>query len=38
MRVEYIKCERRNAIVRKVSEWKRRKILCPECRVKRKRE
>ena len=38
MRVEYVKCERRDAIVRKVPEQKRRKILCPECKVKRKRE
>ena len=37
-RVECIKYERRDAIVRKVSEWERRKILCPECRVGRKRE
>jgi len=38
MRVECVKCRRRDTIVRKVSEWKRRRILCPECRVGRKRE
>ena len=38
MRVECIKCGRRDIIVRKISEWKRRKILCLECRVERKRE
>ena len=38
IRVEYIECRRRDAIMRKVSEWKRRRILYPECRVERKRE
>jgi len=38
IRVKCIKCGRRDAIVRKVSEWERRRILCPECRVGRKRE
>ena len=37
-RVECVKCGRRDTIVRKVLEWKRRKILCPECRIGRKRE
>jgi len=37
MRVEFVDCGRRDSIVRKVLEWKRRKILCPECRVGRKR-
>jgi len=36
MRVEYVKYGRRDAIVRKVLEWERRKILCPEYRVGRK--
>jgi len=36
--VEYVKCGRRDAIMRKVSKWERRKILCPEYRVERKRE
>jgi len=38
MRVEYIKCERRDAIVKKVLEWEKRRILCPECGIERKRE
>jgi len=38
MRVEFVDCGRRDSIVRKVLEWKRRKILCPEYRVGRKRE
>ena len=38
IRVEYVECRRRDAIMRKVSEWKRRRILCPEYRVGRKRE
>ena len=37
-RVEYIKYRRRNAIVRKVSEWEKRRIPYPEYRVGRKRE
>jgi len=38
MRVECIKYGRRNVIVKKESEWERKKILCPEYRVGRKRE
>ena len=38
IRVEYVKCRRRDTIMRKVSEWKRKRILCPECRVGRKKE
>ena len=38
IRVECVKCGRRDTIVRKVSEWERRKILCPEYRVERKKE
>ena len=37
-RVEYVKYGRRDAIIRKVSEQKRREILYPECRIGRKRE
>ena len=37
-RVEYIKYRRRNAIVRKVSEWEKRRIPYLEYRVGRKRE
>jgi len=37
-RVECVKCGKRNVIMRKVSEQERREILCPKCRVKRKRE
>jgi len=37
-RVECIKYGRRDAIVRKVSEQERRRILCPEYRVGRKKE
>ena len=37
-RVQCIECGRKDAIVKKVSEQKRRRILCPECRVGRKRE
>ena len=37
-KVECIKYRRRNAIVRKVSEWKRRRISCPKYRVEKKRE
>jgi len=37
-RVEYIKYRRRNAIVRKVSEWEKRRIPYPKYRVGRKRE
>ena len=37
-RVKCIKCKRKDTIVRKVSKWERRKILCPEYRVSRKRE
>ena len=38
MRVEYIKYERKDVIIRKMSEQEKRKILCPECRVERKKE
>jgi len=38
IRVECVKYRRRDAIVKKVSEWEKRKILCLECRVGRKRE
>ena len=38
IRVECVKCGRRDTIVRKVSEWERRKILRPEYRVERKKE
>jgi len=38
MRVECVKCRRRDTIVRKVLEWKIRRILYLECRVERKRE
>jgi len=38
MRVECVKYRRRDTIVRKVSEWEKRKILYPEYRVGRKRE
>ena len=37
-RVEYVKYGRRDAIMRKVSEQKKREILYPECRIGRKRE
>jgi len=37
-RVQCIECRRKDTIVRKVSEWERRGILCPECRIGRKRE
>ena len=37
-RVQCVKYGRRDAIVRKVLEWKRKGILCPEYRVGRKRE
>jgi len=37
-RVQCIGCGRKNTIVRKVLEQKRRRILCPEYRVERKRE
>ena len=37
-KVECIKYRRRNAIVRKVSEWKRRRISYPKYRIERKRE
>ena len=37
-RVQYVECGRKDAIVRKVSEQKRRRILCPECRIGRKGE
>ena len=37
-RVECIKCERRDAIIKKVLEQERKEILCPECRVERKRK
>jgi len=36
--VECGKYRKRDAIMRKVLEWKRRRILCPECRVGRKKE
>ena len=36
MRVEYVKYRRRDAIMRKMSEWERKKILYPECRVEKK--
>jgi len=36
MRVEYVKYKRRDAIMRKMSEWERKKILYPECRVEKK--
>ena len=38
IRVECVKCGRRDTIVRKMSEWERRKILRPEYRVERKKE
>jgi len=38
IKVKCVKCKRRDAIVRKVLEWERRKILCPEYRVERKRK
>jgi len=38
MRVECVKYKRRDTIMRKVLEQERREILCPECRVGRKRE
>ena len=38
MRVEYIKYERKDVIIRKMSEQEKRKILCPEYRVERKKE
>ena len=38
MKVEYIKCGKRDVIVRKVLEQERRRILCPEYRIERKRE
>jgi len=37
-RVEYIKYGRRDIIMRKVSEQEKKGILCPECRIERKRE
>jgi len=37
-RVEYVKCRRRDVIIRKISEQERRGILCPECRIGRKGE
>jgi len=37
-RVQCIECGRKDAIVRKVSEWERRGILYPECRIGRKKE
>jgi len=37
-RVYYVKCRRKNAIVRKVSEQKRRRILCLKYKVGRKKE
>jgi len=37
-RVKYINCGKKNVIVRKVSEWEKRKILYLEYRVGRKRE
>jgi len=37
-RVYYVKCRRKNTIVRKVSEQKRRRILCLKYKVERKRE
>ena len=38
MRVQCIECRRKDTIMRKVLEWKRRRILCLEYRVGRKRE
>jgi len=38
MRVECVKYRRRDTIVRKVSEWEKKKILYLEYRVGRKRE
>jgi len=37
-RVQYIECGRKDAIVKKVLEWERRRILCPEYRIERKKE
>ena len=37
-RVKYINCGKKDVIVRKVSEWEKRKILYLEYRVGRKRE
>ena len=37
-RVECVKYGRKDAIVKKVSEWERRRILCLEYRVERKRK
>ena len=38
IRVECIKCRRRDVIMRKVSEQERKEILCLECRIERKKE
>jgi len=38
IKVECIKCRRRDAIIKKVLEWKEKGILCPEYRVEKKRE
>jgi len=37
-RVQYVECGRKDGIVKKVLEWKRKRILCPEYRIGRKRE
>ena len=37
MRVQCIKCRRRDAIGERVFEQERREILCPECRTGKKK-
>jgi len=37
MRVECIKCRKRDTIVKKISEQEKRRILCPEYRVEKKK-
>ena len=37
-RVKCVKCERRDTIIRKISKQKRREILCPKCRIDKKRQ
>jgi len=38
MRVECIKYRKRDTIVKKISEQEKRRILCPEYRVEKKKE
>ena len=36
-RVQYVKCRRKNTIIRKVTEQKRRRILCLKYKVEKKK-